>query len=813
MQVNALVPCYHCMHTPGGPLQYSLEGHPFAPFGIAITSDTKYLVSVSSIFIIWDLSSGDVFRQVDPKTPGIMQYLEISPNDRMAVSYTNNDSVVICNILTGDVQVLKQPVDGVEEIKGITGTNTHCLIWTSKKWYVYSVEGEFVAKGEADADEKRQMSIICAFTDRGGGGDDAAAAAAAASSAERKCLLWKTEKPIPGVEGDDDMILEMQNARMKDFHFHSALALSQDMNTLYACIAISDNTVACYKRVADKDEWDYHRSLDANTDKIFTLTFSPDEAYLIATVALGYKLWDLRTDKLLHLKLPPGIRNIPNKNPMISGIVFTRNNEFVAAGVRHNLYVWDVRAGNLMKTLDAHFGRIIAIQSVFSKNLNKIVSSSIDKSIKIWNFENILEDVFPIDRNEKAIDAISLAANAYIGVTTTRNCVGVWNLENGKLLKTLANSARGSIVTHSTITSDAKYVISAESGNVLFWDVDAAKCLKIDPQKDVEQMFLTDDDTRVVVVSKLAADRGCVVCRSVPAGDVVYKFEYDMRSFKPCAVTTDGVHLVVPCLAKSGEGDTLGVYHAKIGSHLHNTTPKYPDYKEFTNMVAMPNERGENTQVALIDAEKGNIWDVKKRSFVKSIMKWNGVCTSTGRFGLYAPNRGGLELLDLKTNKLKHTLIPRRAEGVVVSRTLFTRNDQHAIYYHSGHRSIRVFRISDGAQIADYRSQAHINAIASTRGGTSIVLGAVDGSVVVLTVADPKNKYNKEFLEQLPSRQANFQGHVTGNNAAAGGAGKQNGDGNQGNSKKRSFATIVTVARVVAKTRNVQKNSKACAIQ
>lgn len=66
LAVNALVPSYHCLHTPGGPLQYSLEGHPFAPFGIGVTSDAKYLVSVSSIFIIWHLSTGDVFRQVEP---------------------------------------------------------------------------------------------------------------------------------------------------------------------------------------------------------------------------------------------------------------------------------------------------------------------------------------------------------------------------------------------------------------------------------------------------------------------------------------------------------------------------------------------------------------------------------------------------------------------------------------------------------------------------------------------------------------------------------------------------------------------------
>ena len=64
LTINGLVPMYHCMHTPGGPLQYSLEGHPFAPFGVGITSNAKYLISVSNIFIIWDLTNGDVYRQV-----------------------------------------------------------------------------------------------------------------------------------------------------------------------------------------------------------------------------------------------------------------------------------------------------------------------------------------------------------------------------------------------------------------------------------------------------------------------------------------------------------------------------------------------------------------------------------------------------------------------------------------------------------------------------------------------------------------------------------------------------------------------------
>lgn len=250
---------------------------------------------------------------------------------------------------------------------------------------------------------------------------------------------------------------------------------------------------------------------------------------------------------------------------------------------------------------------------------------------------------------------------------------------------------------------------------------------------------------------------------------------------------------------------------------MYNTTPKYPDYKDFTALVAIPNE---SHHVALIDTEKGNIWDIKKKSFVKSVMKWNGVCTSTGRYGLYAPNRGGLELLDLKNGKVKHTLIPRIAEGVFTNLTLFTCNDQHVIYYHSGHRSIRVFRVSDGKQIANYRAHAEVKAISSTRGGTSIVLGIIDGSVIVLTVADPKNKYNKEFLSGLPSRHGTTspEGSPAKNSASNGGI-SGSPDPNDpssaiamSNNAKKSFATMAAVARVVAKSRQHQK-SRACVLQ
>ena len=56
------------------------------------------------------------------------------------------------------------------------------------------------------------------------------------------------------------------------------------------------------------------------------------------------------------------------------------------------------------------------------------------------------------------------------------------------------------------------------------------------------------------------------------------------------------------------------------------------------------------------------------------------------------------------------------------------------IFCFAGHRTISLFRTSDGRQIAKYQAHAEIKAIASTQGGASLVLGAVDGSVVNLAI-------------------------------------------------------------------------------
>ena len=166
-------------------------------------------------------------------------------------------------------------------------------------------------------------------------------------------------------------------------------------------------------------------------------------------------------------------------------------------------------------------------------------------------------------------------------------------------------------------------------------------------------------------------------------------------------------------------------------------------------MVVLPEKPG---LVALIDVDKGNIMDVVNKKLVKSIQGWGGNCTKDGKFGLNAPPSGGMDILDLRSGNAVKTLIPKVSEGIFDVMAEFNKTDDYVLYYHSGRKTIRVFRRKDGQQIANYRVQAELKAMKTSADGRSVILGMGDGSMTTLTIADPLNKKTKDYINTLPSR-------------------------------------------------------------
>lgn len=145
-----------------------------------------------------------------------------------------------------------------------------------------------------------------------------------------------------------------------------------------------------------------------------------------------------------------------------------------------------------------------------------------------------------------------------------------------------------------------------------------------------------------------------VVGRCMPSGTELYSFQYPIKALRSLVVTTDGNYLVCPGFEKLK--DTLFIHSSKNGSFVHKIILKYPHFKDFLTLLPLPKKP---TQIALIDSDKGNVLDVKSKKFIRSIPKWGGKCTRDGKYGIYAPGRGGLELIELKHGKTVRTFIPK----------------------------------------------------------------------------------------------------------------------------------------------------------
>lgn len=762
----ALLPTYHSLHTPGGPLKYSLEGHNFAVFAFCLTSDKRYIVSVSNRFIMWDLSTSDITRNINPEIEGIMQTLVISPDNRRATSFTSSNQIVLANILTGEAKIIDKGLENNDDVLGVDLSDTHLVIWSKNEWSLWDINGKLIERHQTIIG---QFILMIQFT----------------SPNTYDVIYWK------GIPEDDEMWLHTinHNVKLDVLTFHGVMVQTKKKDLLYACIKTKTTTLGVFRK--QHNCWKYERDLGEVDEQILQLKLWEKEGYLLATVMMGFKIWKVtEAGSPMVYRLPHSVRNISIKPMHSNSAAISKNNAYLIAGVRKVLYVWDINSRELLNCLDAHFARIIHLEPLIDDLWNCVITSSIDRTVKVWNINNIFEKVHVIDRHEMPVDSISLSSRTNKIITVTRSCVGVWNLRTGKMLSKLADSPLGAIVTHACVTRNGRYIVAIESDHFIVWDADNESQVTKCEQKNVKQLCLLDEDTKALTVARDVDGKCRGVMRSIPDGEFLYDYEYTPKAFRPVAITSDGNYMAV--LACDRTKDCILVYHVQTGMLQQKITPKYPKMKEITQIVPLPHKF---TQVVLVDPDKGNILDIKSKKFVRSVPRWNGKCTSDGKYGLYAPSRGGLELIELKYGNTVKTFIPRVAEGVFTINVMFTKHDDYVLYYHSGRQTIRLFRVNDAALIANYRVPAELNTIVCADDGLSLVLGTVDGCVTGLLIADPSRPEIQQYVSALPSRMDKSN---------------QRADGPIINFKTAAHITAMAVG---TKTEDENFQSKTCTVQ
>jgi hypothetical protein len=115
-----------------------------------------------------------------------------------------------------------------------------------------------------------------------------------------------------------------------------------------------------------------------------------------------------------------------------------------------------------------------------------------------------------------------------------------------------------------------------------------------------------------------------LIVRSIPDGEVLYKFEFIIKSipgfpFRHPNVSADGQFIIATTIDKNNK-DALAIYNAENGQFIHKVSLRACGIKE--NVVTVISLPHKSTQVAAITSEKGSIIDIKSKKFMRSVPKW-----------------------------------------------------------------------------------------------------------------------------------------------------------------------------------------------
>jgi WD40 repeat protein len=124
----------------------------------------------------------------------------------------------------------------------------------------------------------------------------------------------------------------------------------------------------------------------------------------------------------------------------------------------------------LDKNLKGHNDTIYSI--AISSEDEFIVSASMDKTIKIWDF-NTGECLKTLEGHTSAVESIAISCcDEYIVSGSWDKTIKIWDVKTRKCLKTIEDEWEAS-VTLVAITDDNEYIISGNSfGKITIWDVE-----------------------------------------------------------------------------------------------------------------------------------------------------------------------------------------------------------------------------------------------------------------------------------------------------------------------------------------------------
>ena len=160
--------------------------------------------------------------------------------------------------------------------------------------------------------------------------------------------------------------------------FHTAFCFNKSLSVFFGCQNYPEYNICMYDLT--KKGWNLKKNLKINEQPLM-LSLISNNSFLVSTISNGFRLMSAsgKIEKLLHL--PKGIHNICVKPYTSSDCILSSDETIAVTGLRKDLYVWSIQTCQLLKSMQAHFGRINKMVGLMTNGSNCVITSSVDK---VW---------------------------------------------------------------------------------------------------------------------------------------------------------------------------------------------------------------------------------------------------------------------------------------------------------------------------------------------------------------------------------------------------------------------------------------------
>ncbi|KAI8646541.1 WD40-repeat-containing domain protein [Parasitella parasitica] len=172
------------------------------------------------------------------------------------------------------------------------------------------------------------------------------------------------------------------------------------------------------------------------------------------------KMWNIRTGQLL--------RTLEGHTASVLCLQF--DHRYIISGSSDGtLIIWDINTGRKLKTLKGHGESVLNVKLLG----NTIVSCSKDRTVRTWDLDRGVSKM-TFRGHRAAVNAVQFKGDRIVSASGDR-AIKIWDMNTGQCLKTLDSHSRGI----ACVEYDGQYIVSGSSDqSIKVWDAITGECLR-----------------------------------------------------------------------------------------------------------------------------------------------------------------------------------------------------------------------------------------------------------------------------------------------------------------------------------------------